>query len=125
MGGKKILVVDDDKNNQYLISVILRKNGFDVVIAGDGFEGVEAAKKQLVDLVIMDLKMPGMDGYKAAMGIRRLEDYQSVPIIALTSYAMAGDKKKALAAGCDEYMSKPINPETFMDEIRKYLEWTK
>lgn len=125
MGGKKILVVDDDKNNQYLISVILRKNGFDVVIAGDGFEGVEAAKKQPVDLVIMDLKMPGMDGYKAAMGIRRLEDYQSVPIIALTSYAMAGDKKKALAAGCDEYMSKPINPETFMNEIRKYLEGTK
>ena len=125
MGGKKILVVDDDKNNQYLISVILRKNGFDVVIAGDGFEGVEAAKKQLVDLVIMDLKMPGMDGYKAAMGIRRLEDYQSVPIIALTSYAMAGDKNKALAVGCDEYMSKPINPETFMNEIRKYLEGTK
>ena len=125
MGGKKILVVDDDKNNQYLISVILRKNGFDVVIAGDGSEGVEAAKKQPVDLVIMDLKMPGMDGYKAAMGIRRLDDYQSVPIIALTSYAMAGDRKKALAAGCDEYMTKPINPETFMDEIRKYLEGTK
>ena len=121
MGGKKILVVDDDKNNQYLISVILRKNGFDVVIAGDGFEGVEAAKKQLVDLVIMDLKMPGMDGYKAAMGIRRLEDYQSVPIIALTSYAMAGDKKKAVAAGCDGYIAKPINPETFMDEIRIFL----
>lgn len=118
-------MVDDDENNQYLISVILRKNGFDVVIAGNGSAGVEAAKKQSVDLIIMDIRMPGVDGYKAAMEIRRLENYQSVPIIALTACVMAGDKKKALAAGYDGYMAKPINPETFVDEIRKYLEGTK
>jgi len=96
-----------------------------VVTANDGLEGVETARKQQVDLVIMDIKMPKMDGYEATMRIKKLEGYQSVPIIALTSYAMAEDKKKALAAGCDGYIAKPINPETFMDEIRKYMEVIK
>ena len=122
MERKKILIVDDNEKNRYLISFILEKNGFEVVTATDGFEGVEAARKQRVDLVIMDIKMPKMDGYEATREIRKLEDYQSVQIIALTSYAMAEDKKKALEAGCDGYIAKPINPETFMDEIRKYLE---
>ena len=122
MERKKILIVDDNEKNRYLISFILEKNGIGVVTANDGFEGVEAARKQRVDLVIMDIKMPKMDGYEATREIRKLEDYQSVPIIALTSYAMAEDKKKALEAGCDGYIAKPINPETFMDEIRKYLE---
>ena len=122
MERKKILIVDDNEKNRYLISFILKKNGFEVVTATDGFEGVETARKQRVDLVIMDIKMPKMDGYEATREIRKLEDYQSVPIIALTSYAMAEDKKKALEAGCDGYIAKPINPETFMDEIRKYLE---
>ena len=119
---KRILVVDDNEKNRYLVSFILKKNGLEVVTATDGLEGVEAAKRQLVDLILMDIKMPKMDGYEATGRIRKLEGYQSVPIIALTSYAMAGDKKKALDAGCDGHLSKPINPETFMDEIRKYLE---
>jgi len=119
---KKILVVEDNGKNRYLISFILEKNGFEVVTANDGLEGVEAAKRQLVDLIIMDIKMQKMDGYEATRRIRKLEGYQSVPIIALTSYAMAEDKKKALDAGCDGYIAKPIDPETFMDEIRKYLE---
>ena len=125
MERKKILIVDDNKKNRYLISFILEKNGFEVITATHGFEGVEAARKQRVDLVIMDIKMPKMDGYEATREIRKLEDYQSVPIIALTSYAMAEDKKKALEAGCDGYIAKPINPETFMDEIRKYLQVIK
>lgn len=122
MERKKIMVVDDNEKNRYLISFILEKNGFEVVTANDGLEGVETARKQRVDLVIMDLKMPKMDGYEATREIRKLKDYQSVTIIALTSYAMAEDKKKALEAGCDGHIAKPINPETFMDEIRKYLE---
>ena len=121
MERKKILVVDDNERNRYLVSFILEKNGFEVVTANDGLESVETARKQRVDLVIMDIKMPKMDGYEATMRIKKLEGYQSVPIIALTSYAMAGDKKKAVAAGCDGYIAKPINPETFMDEIRKYI----
>lgn len=121
MERKKVLVVEDEEKNRYLISFILERNGLEVVTANDGLEGVEAARKQRVDLVIMDIKMPRMDGYEATRRIRKLEGYQSVPIIALTSYAMAEDKKKALEAGCDGYISKPIDPETFMDELRKYL----
>jgi CheY-like chemotaxis protein len=121
----KILVVDDNERNRYLVSFILDKNGFEVVTANDGVDGVETAREQRVNLIIMDIKMPRMDGYEATMRIKKLEGYQSVPIIALTSYAMAGDKKKAVAAGCDGYIAKPINPETFMDEIRKFLDVVK
>ena len=121
MEKKKILVVEDEERNRYLISFILKSNGLDVVTANDGLEGVEAAKKQMVDLVLMDIKMPRMDGYESTRGIRELDGYQSVPIVALTSYAMAGDEKKAMDAGCDGYVSKPIDPETIMGEIRKYL----
>ncbi len=121
MEKKKILVVEDEERNRYLISFILNSNGLEVVTANDGLEGVEAAKKQMVDLVLMDIKMPRMDGYESTRGIRELDGYQSVPIVALTSYAMAGDEKKAMDAGCDGYVSKPIDPETIMDEIRKYL----
>ncbi len=121
MEQKKILVVEDEERNRYLISFILKSNGLEVITANNGMEGVEAAKNQMVDLVIMDIKMPRMDGYEATRRIRELDGYQSVPIVALTSYAMAGDEKKALEAGCNGYISKPINPETIMDEIRNYL----
>jgi len=125
MERKKILVVDDNEKNRYLISFILEKNGIEVVTANDGLEAVETARKQQVDLIIMDIKMPKMDGYEATREIKKQEGYQSVSVIALTSYAMAEDKKKALAAGCDGYIAKPINPDTFMDEIRKFLEVIK
>jgi two-component system cell cycle response regulator DivK len=121
MEKKKILVVEDEERNRYLISFILKSNGLDVITANDGLEGVEAAKKQMVDLVLMDIKMPRMDGYESTRRIRELDGYQSVPIVAFTSYAMAGDEKKAMEAGCDGYVSKPIDPETIVDEIRKYL----
>ena len=121
MEKKKILVVEDEGQNRYLISFILKSNGLEVITANDGLEGVEAAKKQTVDLVLMDIKMPRMNGYESTRGIRELDGYQSIPIVALTSYAMAGDEKKAMDAGCDGYVSKPIDPETIMDEIRKYL----
>lgn len=122
MERKKVLVVDDDKKNRYLVSFLLEKEGFEVIMATNGFEGIEAAQKQQVDLIIMDVKMPKMDGHETTRRIRRLKGYKSIPIIALTSYAMAEDKEKAIKAGCTGYMSKPITPETFIDEIKKFLE---
>lgn len=122
MERKKILVVDDDKKNRYLVSFLLEKEGFEVVIATNGLEGIEAAKKQQVDLIIMDIKMPKMDGHEATRRIRRLKKYKSIPILALTSYAMLKDKEKAMKAGCTGYISKPITPETFTEEIKKLLE---
>ena len=122
MEKKKILVIDDNKKNRYLTSFLLEKEGFEVVIATNGFEGIEAARKQQLDLIIMDIKMPKMDGHETTRRIRRLKKYKSIPIIALTSYAMMEDRGKAMKAGCTGYMSKPITPETFTSEIKKFLE---
>jgi len=118
---KRILVVEDNETNMYLIRFILRKSGHQVIEAGTGEEGVELALKEKPDLVIMDLQLPGIDGLEATRRIRNSEANEEIPIIALTSHAMAGDKEKALKAGCTGYIEKPINPETFMAEIEKYL----
>jgi len=122
MEKKKILVIDDDKKSRYLAFYLLEKEGFEVIIAINGLEGIEAAKKQQIDLIITDIKMPKMDGHETTKKIRKLKKYKSIPIIALTSYAMMEDKEKAMKAGCTGYMSKPITPETFTEEIKKFLE---
>ena len=122
MKKKKVLVVDDDKKSRYLVSFLLEKESFEVIMATNGLEGIEAARKQQVDLIIMDVKMPKMDGYETTKRIRRLEKYKSIPIIALTSYAMTEDKERALKAGCTGYIPKPITSETFISEIKKFLE---
>jgi len=122
MERKKILVVDDDKKSRYLVSILLEKEGFEVIIATNGLEGIEAVEKQKADLIIMDIKMPKIDGYETTRRIRRLKKYESIPIIALTSYAITEDKEKALKAGCTGHMSKPIAPETFISGIKKFLE---
>jgi len=118
---KKILVVEDNEANMYLISFILRKSGYEVLEARTGEEGVEFAIREKPDLVIMDIQLPGIDGQKATKRIRESEADEKIPIVALTSYVMTGDREKALKAGCTGYIEKPINPETFMDEIEKYL----
>ena len=119
---KKILVVEDNKINMYLSCRILKSSGYEVIEARSGEEGVELAIKEKPDLIIMDIQLPGIDGLETTKRIRESEANGEIPIIALTSYAMAGDKKKALKAGCTGYIEKPINPETFISEIKKFLE---
>jgi len=118
---KRILVVEDNEANMYLIRFILRKSGHEVIEAGTGEKGVKLAIKEKPDLVIMDIQLPGIDGLEATRRIRASEADEELTIVALTSYAMVGDKEKALKAGCTGYIEKPINPETFMAEIEKYL----
>jgi CheY-like chemotaxis protein len=118
---KRILVVEDNETNMYLIGFILRKNGYEVIEARTGEEGVELAIKDKPDLVIMDIQLPGIDGLEATRRIRESEADEDVHIIALTSYAMTGDREKSLAAGCTGYIEKPINPDTFIGEIEKYF----
>ena len=118
---KRILVIEDNETNMYLISFILRKNGHEAIEARTGEEGVELAIKEKPDLVLMDIQLPGIDGLEATKRIRESKADGTIPIIALTSYAMAGDREKALKAGCTGYIEKPINPDTFMNEIEKYL----
>lgn len=118
---KKILVIEDNETNMYLISFVLRKNGYEVIEARTGEEGVELAIREKPDLVLMDIQLPDIDGLEATKRIRESEADGEIPIIALTSYAMTGDRERALSAGCTGYIEKPINPDTFMDEIEKYL----
>jgi len=119
---KKILVVEDNEINMYLSCRILKSSGYEVIEARSGEEGVELAIKEKPDLIIMDIQLPGIDGYEATKRLRKSEADGEIPIIALTSYAMAGDRKKAIKAGCTGYIEKPINPETFISEIKKFLE---
>jgi len=118
---KKILVIEDNEANLYLIRFILEKSGYEVIEAKEGAVGVELAVKEKPDLVIMDIQLPDINGLEATKRIRASEVDGEIPIIALTSYAMTGDRKKALAAGCTGYIEKPINPETFIAEVEKYL----
>ncbi len=118
---KKILVVEDNETNMYLITFILKNKAYDVIEARSGEEGVEMAKKEKPDLIIMDIQLPGIDGLETTKQIRDSEADGGVPIVALTSYAMVGDREKALNAGCTGYIEKPINPETFMSEIETFL----
>lgn len=116
----KILVIEDNENNLYLMEFLLTKSGYDVIQAKSGELGVSLALEKKPDMVIMDILLPGIDGLEAARRIRQSETDGKVPIVAVTSYAMAGDKDKVMAAGCTGYIEKPINPETFVSEIEKY-----
>ena len=118
---KKILVVEDNEANLYLLNFMLHKCGYEVVEATTGIEGVDMAIKEKPDLILMDIQLPDISGLEATSRIRASEADGRIPIIALTSYALAGDKAKLLAAGCTGYIEKPINPETFIGEIEKYL----
>lgn len=117
---KRVLVVEDNEQNMYLISFILTNNGYEVIEATTGVEGVELAKKETPDLILMDIQLPDIDGLEATKRIREAEAGREVPIIAITSHAMSGDREKVLNGGCTGYIEKPINPETFLSEIGKY-----
>jgi len=118
---KRILVIEDNEADMYLTRFIFKKCGYEVIEATSGEEGVELAIKERPDLIIMDEKLPGIDGLETAKRIRKSKAEDKFPIIALTAYAMAGDRERALKAGCTGYITKPIDPETFMDELKKYL----
>jgi CheY-like chemotaxis protein len=118
---RKILVIEDNEQNLYLITFILEKNGYKVVQARDGREGIEMAESVKPAGILLDIQLPVMDGYAVARELRKNPALKSVPIIAVTSYAMAGDREQTLAAGCTGYIEKPINPETFMSEVEQYL----
>jgi two-component system, cell cycle response regulator DivK len=118
---KRVLLIEDNDANLYLIRFILESNGFEVMFTKFGLEGVKLALKEQPDLVIMDVQLPDINGLEATRMIRKEEKGKDLKIVALTSYAMAGDREKALAAGCTGYMEKPIVPEQFLAEISSYL----
>lgn len=118
---KKILIIEDNEDNLYLIQFILEKNGYQVEFAKEGRNGITMALKGKPDLILMDVQLPDVNGLEATKIIRESEIDGSIPIVAITSYAMTGDKERALKAGCSGYIEKPIDPETFLQEIQKYI----
>ena len=118
---KRILIIEDNEDNLYMIKYILEQNQINVLTAITGMEGFKISIKERPDLILMDVQLPDVNGLEVTKMIRRSEIGDSIPIIAISSYAMPGDKQKALDAGCTFYIEKPIEPETIMDSIRKYL----
>jgi two-component system cell cycle response regulator DivK len=118
---RKILVVDDHEDNRRILRDLLTTAGMEVIEAFTGQDAVTRAEKEGVDLVIMDIQLPDMDGYEATRRIKALPERRGVPIIAVTSYALSGDEAKAVEAGCDGYVSKPFSPRALLAKIREYL----
>jgi two-component system cell cycle response regulator DivK len=118
---KRVLVVEDDAQNSYLIGFILEKSGYEVVTACDGEQALLEVEKAAPDLILMDMLLPKMNGYEATRQIKARPETNAVPIVALTAYSMKGDREKILESGCDGYISKPIDPETFVSEMEEYF----
>jgi CheY-like chemotaxis protein len=116
-----ILYIEDNDQNFYLVNYILKAQGYEVLRGRDGREGVAIASRTPFHLILLDIQLPGMDGYTTARELRKMPEHADTPLVALTSYAMAGDREKALSAGCTGYIEKPINPETFIQEIKAYI----
>ncbi|MBA3853125.1 MAG: response regulator [Gemmatimonas sp.] len=114
---RRILLIEDNEQNRYLATFLLERHGYRVEVAADGVAGVAAATASPPDLILLDIQLPGMDGHAVARTLRSNAALARVPIIAVTSYAMVGDREKVLAAGCDGYLEKPIDPETFVASI--------
>ncbi len=118
---KKILVVEDNPVNRSLLEEVLQAHGYEVLIAKNGEEGIEKAKAEQPDLILMDIYMPGMDGYEAARNIRDDPASSSIKIIAVTSLAMKGDRERILEAGFEAYMSKPIDTRALARLVKEML----
>ena len=117
----KILLVEDNEMNRDMLTRRLERKGFEVVIAVDGQAGVDMASSTRPDIILMDLSLPVMDGWEATRKIKADPATQSIPVIALTAHAMAGDEQKALAAGCNDYDTKPIDLKRLLGKIEKLL----
>lgn len=118
---KKILYIEDNEQNLYLVTFLLEKHGYQVCSATDGLQGIAMAAAERPDLILLDIQLPMMDGHTVARNLRSNPDLAAIPIVAVTSYAMAGDREKALAAGCNGYIEKPINPDIFIQQVEQHL----
>lgn len=120
--GKTILLVDDDERNRFALSSVLKANKLTVITANDGIECLSKLKSHTnIDLILMDMMMPLMDGYQTSRALRRQPNFKNIPIIALTAQAMPGDKEKCLEAGVNDYCSKPVEIEVLIEKMKKLL----
>ena len=118
---KTILVVEDQEDNRRILRDLLTSRGFTTIEVTDGLAGVESARINRPDLILMDIQLPGIDGYEATRRIKADAELAHIPIIAVTSYALSGDDNKAFSAGCDGYVAKPFSPRQLLAKIEQYL----
>jgi two-component system, cell cycle response regulator DivK len=121
---KLVLIIEDNSDNYYLMRYLLENKGYRVIGADSGWMGIEMALYNIPAIILLDIQLPGMDGYAVARRLRAHPQLDDTPIVAVTSYAMVGDREQALAAGANGYIEKPINPDTFVQEIEEYLNQT-
>ena len=119
---KRILVVDDNEDNRQILIDLLSGGGYEVIEARTGVDAVATASREVPDLVLMDIQLPGMDGLEATRRIKAQPALARIPIIAVTSYALAGDDRKAADAGCDDYVTKPFSPRALLAKVRTILD---
>ena len=119
--GRTVLVVDDHEDKRRILRDLLRSAGYDIVEATTGEDGVAAARARTPDLILMDIQLPGIDGYEATRRIKADEALRRIPLIVVTSYALSSDDAKAIAAGADAYVAKPFSPRAMLAKIREYL----
>ena len=117
---RRILVVEDMPDNRRIMRDLLTSAGFEVIEATDGVDGVDAALRHQPDLILMDMQLPGLDGYEATRHIKACPETNRIPVVAVTSYALSGDEAKARAAGCDGYMAKPFSPRQMLATVRAF-----
>ena len=116
---RTVLLIEDNEQNRYLTTFLLERHGYTVEAAVDGLQGITAATARVPDVILLDIQLPRMDGYAVARALRADPALARVPIVAVTSYAMVGDREASLAAGCSGYIEKPINPDTFVSEMER------
>ena len=118
---KRVLVVEDHEDNRQILRVLLASSGYDMIEAWDGEAALKSAASERPDLILMDIQLPGLDGYEVTRRIKADPSLRKIPVIAVTSYALGGDEDKARAAGCDAYVAKPYSPMQLLSKIREYL----
>jgi two-component system, cell cycle response regulator DivK len=118
---KKILIIEDNEQNMYMLTYLLESNNYEVYQSFSGTEGIALAKKSKPDAILLDIQLPEMDGYAVARELRKNKELTGTPIIAVTSYAMTGDKEKAFEAGATGYIEKPIDPDSFISQMEFFF----
>jgi two-component system, cell cycle response regulator DivK len=117
----KVLIIEDNEQNMYLLTYLLESENYEIFQAYSGNEGINTANEVLPDIILLDIQLPGIDGYTVAVKLRENEKLKNTPVIAVTSYAMPGDKEKAIESGATGYIEKPINPDTFISQMKSFL----
>jgi two-component system, cell cycle response regulator DivK len=117
----KVLIVEDDIQSLYMLTFLLESGNYEVIQSSDGCDGIDKAKNFRPDAIILDIQLPEMDGYEVARILRKIEDLKNIPIIVVTSFAMIGDKTKAMEAGASGYIEKPIDPDNFISQMESFI----